>query len=170
MPRVDLAAQPTTVAGQQTGTEAATTASAGAAVLRRTADDAGQMVALRVARALADGNRTVTVALRPAELGNVQVRLSFTDGGKVAVQMTMDRQETFDAFRHDRAALEGQFQQAGIDLGAGGLDLRFGREPPQNETPQSSSNFRVAETTAADTTEQAQAPVRADDSLLDIIA
>jgi hypothetical protein len=100
------------------------TASAGSAMA-----EANRAVALRVSRAIRSGQDTLTIELHPAELGHVAVRIAFHGNG-VDVRMVVSRQETFQAFTQDRAALEQQFSQAGIDLGAGGLDLRYSRTPP----------------------------------------
>jgi flagellar hook-length control protein FliK len=89
---------------------------------------ANRAVALRISRAIASGEDTLTIDLHPAELGHVAVKLAF-HGNSVDVQMVVGRQETFQAFNQDRAALEQQFSQAGINLGSGGLDLRYSQTP-----------------------------------------
>jgi flagellar hook-length control protein FliK len=94
---------------------------------------AGEQVAVHVAAALQDGSRTITVELHPAELGRVEIRLSF-ESGSLNVQMTVDRQSTFEAFSRDRGGLEQQLGQAGVDLGSGGLDLRLGQQSDQSES------------------------------------
>ncbi len=94
--------------------------------------EANRAVALRISRAIRSGEDTLTIELHPAELGHVAVRLAF-HGNSVDVQMLVGRQETFQAFSQDRAALEQQFSQAGIDLGAGGLDLRYSQTPTQEQ-------------------------------------
>ncbi len=88
--------------------------------------DANRAVALRVSRAIRSGEDTLTIELHPAELGHVAVHIAFHANG-VDVQMLVGREETYRAFNQDRAALEQQFSQAGIDLGSGGLDLRHNR-------------------------------------------
>ncbi len=100
--------------------------------------EANRAVALRVSRAIASGEETLTIELHPADLGHVAVHLAFHDTG-VEVRMVVSRQETYQAFSQDRAALEQQFSQAGVDLGAGGLDLQYSQtqaqQPKQASAP-----------------------------------
>jgi hypothetical protein len=99
-------------------------------------------VVMRLSQALRDGEDALTITLHPADLGRVQIRLAVADDG-VRVEMTLDRQETFDTFRQDTAGLERQFAEAGISLADRGLDLRFGQsssgerrdDPPQPPPP-----------------------------------
>jgi flagellar hook-length control protein FliK len=92
---------------------------------------AAETVAARIGRAVQDGNHVLTMQLHPAELGRVEVRLSFHDGG-IGVQMTLDRPETYDAFTRNRDAMEQHLANSGINLTTGGLDLRFGQQPDRS--------------------------------------
>jgi flagellar hook-length control protein FliK len=107
------------------------------------AGEAGEPVAVRIARAARDGDQTLTLELHPADLGRVEVRLSFHADG-VGVQMTLDKPETFAAFSHNRAGLEQQLAQSGISLGGGGLDLRLGQQGGQPESERRPGNVRAS--------------------------
>ncbi len=96
------------------------------------AAEARQQVALRVASAVSSGVDTVSVDLRPPELGRVEIRLTFHESS-VQVVVAAERATTYEAFRQDRAHLEQQLAQAGFDLGGGALDLRHGGLPRERE-------------------------------------
>jgi flagellar hook-length control protein FliK len=99
-----------------------------------------EQLAVRVASAVQNEQRSVTVELRPESLGRVEVRLNFHDDKSVSVQMTMDRHETYTAFRENRAGLTQQLSQAGINLGSSSLDLRFNQQGHQQQQQQSGGN------------------------------
>jgi hypothetical protein len=132
--------------------------------------EAGQQVVLRASQAATEGVETISVDLRPPELGRVELRLTFRDG-TVQVSMTAERVETYEAFRHDRANLEQQMQQAGLQLGSGGLDLQHGRLPPREGGEPERRVTQAAELVGEDGGDDALAPLRPrSDSLIDLIA
>lgn len=120
------------------GPDAATGARA-AASHPPTVTAAMEQVAVRVSRAMVEGARSVTVEMRPEALGRVEVKLDFRADNSVGVQMTLDQKDTYEAFRDNRAALEQQLAQAGVQLG-GNLDLRFGDGGQQNAGDQGTAN------------------------------
>ena len=118
------------VSGASPATPITPPADTAALASRNPLDDARETVTLRIAHALQDGSPNISIDLHPAELGHVGVHLSFHDGG-VSIQMTMSSRQTYDTFTRDRSALEQQLSQSGINLGSGGLNLRFGN--PQDQ-------------------------------------
>lgn len=138
------------------------------------AAEARQQVALRVASAVASGVDTVSVDLRPPELGRVEVRLTFHENS-VQVVVAAERATTYEAFRQDRAHLEQQLAQAGFDLGGGALDLRHGGLPrerePEPPKPASAAATPPVDGAAEDLAGQpAGGGRRLSNSLIDLIA
>jgi flagellar hook-length control protein FliK len=107
---------------------------------------------------------SVSVDLRPPELGRVELRLTFQDG-TVQVSMAAERGDTFEALRQDRAQLEQQMQQAGLQLSSGGLDLQHGHLP--REAPEQQ---HVAPPPSVAEEEPAVTRPPHSDSLIDLIA
>jgi Flagellar hook-length control protein FliK len=108
------------------------------------------------------------VQLHPAELGRVELRLGF-QGDTLSVQMTVERKETYDSFLQGRTALERDLAQVGINLGGGGLDLRFSQ--PERHAPAVAPRLTSASLPAEGVA--ASAPVgsvRLGGGLLDILA
>jgi hypothetical protein len=135
------------------------------------AAQAAPQIVLRSLQAAEAGLDSISIDLTPPELGRVGLRMTFQDGGSVQVSMLAERVETFEALRQERHSLVQQMEQAGLNLGGGGLDLQHGRLPqPAPEEMAASRPDRGGgeeEAEAAGTT----APRRpASDSLIDIIA
>jgi len=129
--------------------------------------EAAQQVAQHAVTAATDGVDSISVDLRPPELGRVELRLTFQDG-TVQVAMAAERSDTFEALRQDRASLEQQMQQAGLQLGTGGLDLQHGRLPrPVPDAPATPRWTAEAGNSAEEI--EATRPPRSD-SLIDLIA
>ncbi|MFC3126117.1 flagellar hook-length control protein FliK [Pseudoroseomonas globiformis] len=133
------------------------------------AAEAAPQLVLRLAQASKDGVDRISVDLRPPELGRVEIQLTFRDNA-VQVVMRAEQPETFEALRQDRQHLEQQLADAGLQLGAGGLDLQQGRLPrPQAEAPGSTAgDADLAE--APEETKESMADRRpiASDSLINI--
>ena len=62
----------------------------------------------------ADGTPSVTVRLRPPELGQVQIRIDQATGGAAHINITTDRPETLRLLQHDEPRLQQALDQAGV--------------------------------------------------------
>lgn len=130
--------------------------------------ETGQQLALRVVTAAANRVDSVSVDLRPPELGRVELRLTFHDG-TVQVSMAAERGDTFEALRQDRMHLEQQMQQAGLQLSSGGLDLQHGHLPRETPEPPQAPPLQAEGHDGAE--EEAATPrLPPSDSLIDLIA
>lgn len=100
-------------------------------------------VAVRIARAAAGGADHITIKLKPAALGHVDVKLELTQDGRVAAVVTADRADTLDILARDAKSLERALADAGLKTDSGSLQFNlrgdghhaFGRDDGQSAAP-----------------------------------
>ncbi|HSK38326.1 MAG TPA: flagellar hook-length control protein FliK [Arenibaculum sp.] len=95
---------------------------------------ASEMVGVSLSR-MADGRADrMTIQLRPAELGSVEVRLEFGRDGTVHARILAERPEALDLLQRDSKALEKSLQDAGFRTDSDSLsfDLRGGQQGERN--------------------------------------
>ncbi|GIK99694.1 MAG: hypothetical protein BroJett029_39030 [Alphaproteobacteria bacterium] len=90
-------------------------------------------VAVQIQRAVSEGASRITVQLKPAELGSIEVQLDFAQDGRVSASVLADRPETLDLLQRDARQLERALQDAGLKTDGGSLsfDLRGGGRQDQ---------------------------------------
>src|SRR3546814_18696160 len=74
-------------------------------------------IAVQVARGAAAGQQSISIALRPTELGEVSVRIDLADGN-AQVRVEGERTETLKQVQHDAKQLE----RANSDESSGGKE------------------------------------------------
>jgi len=87
---------------------------AASAVGDAAATPAAQLLPALVSFAAGDGSQQVSVQLRPAELGMVQISVERATDGSASVQVTADRPETLALLQRDQSQLQGALDQAGV--------------------------------------------------------
>ena len=85
-----------------------------------------QMVGVQISRNANAKVDTFTMQLDPADLGALEVRMSFGKDGKVSAKLIADKPETLSMLQRDSMQLERILQQSGLDVGENALsfDLR----------------------------------------------
>lgn len=82
-----------------------------------------EQVQVHVAKAAQSGSDKITIQLRPAELGRVEVRMEVGQDGRTTVHVTADRQDTLDLLQRDSRDLARSLQDAGLRADAGSLSF-----------------------------------------------
>lgn len=82
-----------------------------------------EQISVNISKAVSQGMDRISIQLRPAELGRVEVHLDVSHAGRVSAHVIVDRPETLDMLRNDARGLEKALQDAGLDTSAG--DLNF---------------------------------------------
>lgn len=85
-----------------------------------------QLVNIQLQNNINAGINTMTLQLEPAELGKMNVKLSFTKDGTVKAHMTVDKPETLALLQKDSSHLQRALQQTGLTTDENSLsfDLR----------------------------------------------
>ncbi|WP_162305812.1 flagellar hook-length control protein FliK [Oleisolibacter albus] len=96
-------------------------------------------MAVHVQRAVQDGTDRLSIQLRPADLGRVDVRLEFGKEGQLRAQVMADNPYTLDLLQKDAKALERALQDVGLTTDSSSLSfsLRDDGQPAQQNRQES---------------------------------
>lgn len=85
-----------------------------------------QMVGVQISRNANAKIDTFTMQLNPADLGSLEVRMSFGKDGKVSAKLIADKPETLSLLQRDSMHLQRILEQSGLDIAENALsfDLR----------------------------------------------
>ncbi len=84
-------------------------------------------------KGLADGSTSMTIALDPADLGKVEVKLDISKDGSVQANVIADNAETLNMLKNDNAGLHQALHNAGFTTDASSLNFSL-RGDNQNQT------------------------------------
>ena len=110
---------------------------------------AGEQVAVQIGLAARFGARQISLQLKPASLGEVDIELNIAKDGQVRVTVLAERQETLDLLQRDARGLERALQDAGLKSDAG--SLHFGlRGEGREQRPQGQSDSYLTQAVLSD--------------------
>ena len=138
-----------------------------------TPSDEATFAALGVAIAAKskDGEKQFDINMHPAELGRVDVRISVDADGKAQAHLSAEHPQTLQLLQNDKATLERNLRDAGLDVANNGLSFSLKGEQ-QSSTPTFNARSRalsIATVQAADISSIASSSSSAPgDSRLDI--
>lgn len=87
------------------------------------APPAPKQVAVHILRAGQDGLDRVSIQLRPAELGRIDVRMEFGADGVLRARIVAENAQTLDLLQRDARTLEKALQDAGVRTESGSLSF-----------------------------------------------
>lgn len=82
-----------------------------------------EQVTLQIHKLAKNGVDQMTIQLRPAELGKVEIKLQFGEDNKVQGQVIVDNPATYDLLSKDSRGIERALQEAGLRTDPGGLQF-----------------------------------------------
>jgi len=111
-------------------------------------------VSVKITKALQAGTDKITVQLRPAELGRVEVKMELTVDGRAMAVVTADNKDTMDLLRRDSGDLQRALQDAGLDVNSGDLSFNLrgqeGENTDNEDSNKGNSGLELAENDQAE--------------------
>jgi flagellar hook-length control protein FliK len=89
-------------------------------------------VAVNIQRAVAAGQDRIRITLHPAELGQIDIKLSLSSDGAVKAIVSIERPETFELLQRDARGLEKALQDAGLKTDSNSLSFNLKGEEERN--------------------------------------
>jgi hypothetical protein len=88
-------------------------------------------ISVKISKALQAGNDKISIQLKPAELGRVDVKMELTHDGRIMAVVTADSKDTLDLLRRDSNDLQKALENAGLQMNSG--DMTFNLRGEENE-------------------------------------
>lgn len=82
-----------------------------------------EQIAIRIASAIQEGLDRITIQLKPASLGRIDIELNLHHGGRVHAVVTADRPDTLELLQRDARDLARALQDAGLKTDSNSLNF-----------------------------------------------
>ena len=96
----------------------------------RTGRSMVEQVTVKITKAIQAGNDKITIQLRPANMGRVEVKMEVPQDNRLNIQVIVDRPETLDQLQKDSRELQRALQEAGLHVD--NEDLNFNLRGEEN--------------------------------------
>lgn len=91
-----------------------------------------EQVSVNIQKAIKDGADRISIQLRPAELGRIDVRIEVSGDGRAMVHVSADRADTLELLQRDARDLARSLQEAGLRADAGNLQFNLREQAAEN--------------------------------------
>jgi len=90
-------------------------------------------VSVQISKAINAGNDKISIQLKPAEMGRIDVQMEVGHDGRVTAVVTADNKGTLDLLQKDAKELQQALQQAGLQVDNDGLSFNLREQGDGNE-------------------------------------
>lgn len=97
-----------------------------------------EQISVKISKALQAGTDRISIQLKPAELGRVDVKMEMTHDGRIATVVTAEKQDTLDLLRRDSSELQKALADAGLNSG----DMEFNLKGQEQQTADAEGDGR----------------------------
>jgi len=92
-----------------------------------------EQVNVQISKAIANGLDKISIQLKPAHLGRIDVHLEMASDGRVSAVVTADNKDTLDMLKQDSRELERAMREAGLQMGSGDLSFNLRENGNQSQ-------------------------------------
>ncbi|MEE8548790.1 MAG: flagellar hook-length control protein FliK, partial [Alphaproteobacteria bacterium] len=82
-------------------------------------------LAVHIVKAAAQGMDKISIKLRPAALGHIEIQLELSHDGRITAVVTAEKSETLDLLQRDARGLERALQEAGLRTNSDSLNFNL---------------------------------------------
>ena len=82
-------------------------------------------LAVHIVKAAAQGMDKISIQLRPAALGHIEIQLELSHDGRITAVVTAEKSETLDLLQRDARGLERALQEAGLRTNSDSLNFNL---------------------------------------------
>lgn len=107
-----------------------------------------EQISVKITKALQSGTDRISIQLKPAELGRVDVKLEMTTDGRVMTVVTAEKQDTLDLLRRDSSELQRALQEAGLK--SGDMEFNLKGQEQQSADGENADNSNSSERETVD--------------------
>ncbi len=97
-------------------------------------------VSVQISKAINAGNDKISIQLKPAEMGRVDVKMEIGHDGRVTAVVTADNKGTLDLLQKDAKELQQALQQAGLQVDNDGLSFNLREQGEGQDMAGNSAN------------------------------
>ncbi len=84
-----------------------------------------EQISVKITKAIQSGSDRISIQLKPAELGRVDVKMEVGLDGRVLAVVTADNKDTLDLLKRDSGELQRALQDSGLQLGSSDLSFNL---------------------------------------------
>jgi len=125
-------------ATQQTQSQSATNQTETTQKTFRPGHSMVEQISVKITKAIQSGQDKITIQLRPANMGRVEVKMEVSQDNRLTALVTVDNRETLDQLKNDSRSLQRALQDAGLQTDAGDLQFNMRGQEGQGQEAEAS--------------------------------
>ena len=106
----------------------------------RTGHSMVEQISVKITKAIQAGNDKITIRLRPANMGRVEVKMELSQDNRLTAIVTADNRDTLEQLKNDSRSLQRALQEAGLQTGDGDLQFNMRGQEGQDQDAKGSSD------------------------------